>query len=64
MSQTAIEGGGARLIGGSTFVKGVVAGFPVEPPDAGGSKPRSFLRWPMWLLLALILLLVAIWLLA
>ncbi|MDQ0470998.1 hypothetical protein [Labrys wisconsinensis] len=55
ISQFAATAAGERLVGGQTFVNGIVAGFPVAPPAPAGGEGRMP-RWLWWLLAALILL--------
>jgi hypothetical protein len=64
--QYAKEINGERLIGGQTFVKGQVNGFPIKPSNPDGQPPVNSdapkQRW-WWLLLVVILILLILYLL-
>lgn len=53
VTQTAIEGGSERIVGGQTFVRGHVAGFPVAAPEEPPAPPAAT-GWPIWLIWLLI----------
>jgi hypothetical protein len=64
--QYAKEAGGERLIGGQTFVKGQVKGFPIKPstPDDLPSDSSYSPKQPWWWLLLIILVLLILYLLS